>query len=200
MRKALVLFALLGVALAACRMMEQPPLDSMTSALCSVEEAPAPTPPEPRAIPDTGEMPTLPPSSHIIVVIYPQGNGYAASGVDTKEGRFTFVFTGGLRSLDAALRQFYATRAPVIVYTAPMVLTPYAGLPSELDGGTGSELDGGTDPLADCKVGPCDHPISDDPGGVKKPGGHDWLLAFVEISWRTAIKLSTVAHPVYIKP
>jgi hypothetical protein len=198
MRKALVVPVLLGVMWAGCKMMEPQP----NSTTGSTGALAVPTAPPLQTVPDIGGLPTLPPSSHIVVTIYPRAGKYLAAGVDRRERRFSFALVGSRATLNAMLERFYATRVPVTVYTAPLVLegsaqtpppnplvpapAPAVSLPSteptRTDGGVG-----GTQ---------CENCIGDDQGGGERnPGGDDGFRIFLRLAWDVSSKLEPVARP-----
>ncbi|WP_224368534.1 hypothetical protein [Hyalangium versicolor] len=217
MRLALLFPALMGLALAGYKAMASERYTPvLTTETCSTEYPRTPAAPTLQYIPSTGDLPTFSPSTHIVVVVYPRAGGYAVAGVDVPRQSFTFLWTGYTATLDSTLIRLVSTGTPVTVYTAPLDITCYgvppptvnllppstfgaspvqfdgedAGVPPRADGGT----DGGT---VDCSktTENCRVDIGDDPPGDVKPGGEDWIIAFLEISWRTAINLGKVATP-----
>ncbi len=83
MKKALVLAAVLGVALAACKTMEprpQPP----GGGDCAAPGGSVPPAPPAQTIPDTGTLPSVPQSTELVVGYCPANGRYQAMGVNTK--------------------------------------------------------------------------------------------------------------------
>ncbi|WP_224240504.1 hypothetical protein [Hyalangium gracile] len=219
MSKRLVAIALLSVVLGGWKAGEPgteasySTTSTTTPLYCMPEELAVPTAPTLQEIPDTGVLPTIPASSHIVVIIYPRGGGWAAVGANKTEGTFTFLFKGRTPSLGAAITRLYSTGVPVIGYTAPLRLLPAVAYtpppprtsslrrgPTALDprdtldpeppGGEGDECQEDADTVCD----PPRTPIGDDPPpGGDTPGGDDWLLRFLRLAWKVSVYESKIA-------
>lgn len=208
MKSKLLLWMALGLSLAVtgCKTMEPRP---DTAGDCSAPGGQAPTPPPIQTVPDTGTLPALPPSTHIVVGLCPATGTYNAMGVDTKNKQFTFLLKGGRASQQQAFQSFYGAGVPVTVYTqrvrltargpvpapapapsAAMVPTPPAPTPSTPP----APEEGTEDPTYD----PC-QTIGEDPPPFPKPTGSNWdpdqFSAFRNLSWYTANALDAVSDP-----
>jgi hypothetical protein len=198
MRKALVLTVLLESLLAGCNM-EAEPVSAMETTGCTSQVPPVPTVPDLRTVPDTGELPTLAASSHIVVTLFPLAGKYLAAGVDTSGQFFTFALVGNRTTLPALLDRFYATRAVVTVYSAPLMLTskvmPPSTSPTPPPSATSTRgamysSDGGDEKE------PCLTCIGDDTGGGdRNPGGEEAYQRFMRLVWHTANEESYLAVP-----
>jgi len=215
MKKALVLAAVLGVALAACKTMEPRP-EPPTGGDCSAPGGAAPPAPPAQTIPEAGTVPPVPQSTEIVVGYCPSNGQYQAIGVNTQTRQFTFAWRGGRASQPVAFSRFYEARVPVTVYTSPVRLTagavasapmgsmgasaiaPAPGAPQESAIGPapvptppdeGSESDSTFDP---CQTISEDPPPSPGPkGGRTEPRP----TAFQSLAWRTAHAVDAVTDP-----
>jgi hypothetical protein len=217
MKKALVLAAVLGVALAACKTMEPRP-EPPQGGDCSAPGGSAPPAPSRQTIPETGTVPPVPQSTEIVVGYCPASGQYQAIGVNTQTRQFTFSWRGGRATQPAAFTRFYEARVPVTVYTSPVRLTAGAVAPAPMGSvgasalapapGTppqpalgpapvpapptddGSENDGDFDP---CET------ISEEPPTSPGPkGSHSdpQPTVFQSVAWRTAYAVDAVTDPV----
>jgi hypothetical protein len=200
MKKLLFVPALLALMLGGCRILEPRPEPS-SGAQCAAPGGTAPTAPPMQSVPDSGALPALAPSSHIITGLCGPTGAYVALGVDTQSRRFTFMLKGSRVTQQAAFSRFYAARVPVTVYTAPVTLVGHGGTPPPNPTPPPSPApvpgpnDGSDSPpwIFD----PCAN-IGDDPKDPKVPTGRPppWPLdVFKDLSWQTAFGLDAVSDP-----
>jgi hypothetical protein len=202
MKSKLWLYAALALFAAGCKLTEPRPTPDDRA----TPGGPAPAVPPLQAIPDTGTLPALPPSTHIVVGLCPSTGAYTAMGVNTETGSFSFLLKGGRATQQQAFTQFYARRVPVTVYTdrvrlrgtqpAPSVqpsTPPPAPLPTAVpQQETGSTDEPTYDPCAD--IGdPAPEPTPKPTGNQEDPSPP--LAAFQQLSWYTAHGLDAVSDP-----
>jgi len=203
MKNKLLLCAALALFAAGCKLTEPRPTPTEAPA---TPGGPAPTAPPVQTIPDTGTIPALPPSTHIIVGLCPSTNAYTAMGVNTETRSFTFLLKGGRATQQQAFTQFYASRAPVTVYTnrvklrgttpAPSVApTPLAPSPSPTAVPNQETQESTDEPTYD----PCADIGDPAPEPSPKPTGSVWdpiqFTSFQSLSWYTAHALDAVSAP-----
>ncbi|HYI00648.1 hypothetical protein [Hyalangium sp.] len=202
MKSKLWLYAVLALFAAGCRLMEPRPTPADDRA---TPGGPAPAAPPVQTIPDTGTLPALPPSTHIVVGLCPSTGTYNAMGVNTETRSFTFQLKGGRATQQQAFTQFYASRAPVTVYTqrvklrgtppAPSV-EPSTAPPSPSPMAVPRQETGSTDeptydPCAD--IGdPLPEPTPKPTGSQEDPSPQ--TAAFQQLSWYTAHSLAAVSE------
>ncbi|MBN1203758.1 MAG: hypothetical protein JXB05_02395 [Myxococcaceae bacterium] len=161
--------------------------------------SPAPALPAWQQIPDSGVVPTLPRSTHIVVALCRATGKYTAMGVDTKTARFTFLMQGGQPTQGQAFTQFYAAGVPVTVYTERMKLRapmPPALAPEGEQTEEPPPTDPSTEPPPEPTCDPCN--ISEPPPEPgRKPTGiteaSSDLEVFRQLAWRTAGALDGVS-------
>ena len=199
MKNKLLLLTALALSLAGCKLMEPKPDGSSDGATLG-GLAPEPLPEQ--VIPDRGEVPALPASTHIIVGLCPATNAYSAMGVDTKAQHFTFTVSGKEATRQQAFQRFFAAGVPVTVYTRPVKVRITASLGVSIYDPCQGLLSGQTHlPGAQGVVsGP--HDTVEDPPPTPKPTGgqRDNLHAFGDLSWKTAFALDAVSEPVSAGP
>lgn len=206
MKKTLALSAALVLAAAGCKMME--PRPDPTGGQCSAPGGSAPSFPPLQRVPDTAPPPSLPSAQFIVVSSCEPTGTYVAAGVNTRDGRFTFLIKGTAATKSAAFARFYAAGVPVTVYTAPVKLTAGAGTPAPAStepppppppGPTPTPTPGDDPGTDDGSIfQPCDN-IGDDPKDPTIPTGYpppDPLDRFKILSWRTANALDAITDQV----
>lgn len=207
MRNKLLLCAAVALAVAGCKVLEPKPPPPPPPGDCSTPGGEAPPPPPLQSIPDTGTLPPLPPSTHIVTGLCPTTHAYTAMGVDTNTRRITFLFKGGRATQPQAFNQFYAAQIPVTVYTqrvrvkgtTPVPTTaPETPPPAPLPTAVPQQDTSGASsaPIYD----PCEQIGDEPPEPGPKPGGSQWeptsLRSFTNLSWQTAYALDAVSDPV----
>lgn len=204
MKKTLALSAALVLAAAGCKMMEPRP-DPTGGGQCRAPGGPAPSLPPLQRIPDTSTPPPLTGAQFIIVSSCESTGTYVATGVNTRDGRFTFLVKGTAATRSAAFARFYAAGVPVTVYTAPVKLTARAetSTPTSTEPPPPGPTPAPT-PSSESSTDeglifrPCDN-IGDDPEDPKIPTGYpppDALERFQILSWRTANALDAITDQV----
>jgi hypothetical protein len=204
MRNKLLLFTSVALIVAGCKLLE--PLPTKPPADCSQPGGEAPKPPPLQSIPDTGTVPSLPPSTHIVVGLCPSTSAYTAMGVDTQTKSFTFLIKGGRASQQQAFNQFYAARVPVTVYTQRVQLrgntpapSPAPEQPPPAPVPTAVPQQGQSGSSSDPNYDPCENIGDEPPEPGPKPGGSQWepnqFTAFQNLSWQTAFALDAVSDP-----
>jgi hypothetical protein len=215
MKKALVWFAALGLALAGCKTLEPKP-EPPAGGDCSAPGGTPPPAPPVQTIPEGGTVPPVPESTDVVVGYCPATGQYQAAGVNTRTRQFTFMMRGGRATQAMAFSRFYEARVPVTVYTAPVrlaargpatgptptatsALAPAPGTPAPAPAPAPvpapvPEEGSGDDAVYD----PC-QTISDDPPPSPKPGGSRWepteASSFQRLSWHTAYAVDAVSDP-----
>lgn len=203
MKSKLLLWTALGLSLAVagCKTFEPRP---EAPADCATPGGQAPTPPPTQTVPDTGTVPTLPPSTHIVVGMCPATGAYNAMGVDTQNKRFTFQLKGTRASQQQAFRSFYEAGVPVTVYTQRVKLTARAPVPAPAAALAPAPTPNPSTPPTpvegsdDSTFDPCET-IGEDPPPFPKPTGSksdpNRLTSFQNLSWYTAHALDAVSDP-----
>lgn len=200
MKNKLLLLPALLLALAGCKTFEPRP---ETPTNCAAPGGDAPTPPPVQNIPDTGTVPPVPPSTHIVVGLCTATGAYTAMGVDTNNQRFTFLQTGGRATQQQAFRSFYEAKVPVTVYTQRVKLAARSGStaskptpppPSPSPMAVPQPPQDSGDALYD----PCKN-IGEEPPPTPKPTGSQWepnqFTSFQHLSWDTAHGLDAISDP-----
>jgi len=204
MKKTLALSAALVLAAAGCKILE--PRPDPTGGQCSAPGGTAPNLPPLQQIPDTSSPPSLPSAQFIVVGLCDPTGTYVATGVNTRDGRFTFLIKGTAATRAAAFSRFYASGVPVSVYTGPVRLTagmgtaaPTAPEPPPPPPGPTPTPTPGDPPSSEKPIfNPCEQ-IGDDPQEPDVPTGvppWDPLEKFKILSWRTANALDAVTDQV----
>lgn len=201
MKRMLWLYAAVALLATGCKVLEPKPTPTEDSA---TPGGPAPTPPPAQRIPDTGTLPALPPSTHIVVGLCPATNSYTAMGVNTDTRSFTFLLKGGRATQQQAFAQFYASRVPVTVYTdrvklrgtAPAPSTkPTPPPPSPSPTAVPQQTQEADEPTYD----PCTDIGDPAPEPGPKPTGSTWepdqFTSFKNLSWYTANALNAISDP-----
>ncbi len=201
MKKLLFVPALLALLVVGCRTLEPRPEPS-SGAQCAAPGGTAPTAPPMQSVPDSGSLPALPPTSHIITGLCGPTGAYVALGVDTQSRRFTFMLKGSRATQQAAFSRFYAARVPVTVYTAPVKLAGRGGTPPPTPttpppspAPVPGPSDGSDSPPS--TFDPCGN-IGDDPKDPKVPTGsspQEPIEVFKDLSWQTAFAVDAVSDP-----
>jgi hypothetical protein len=205
MKKTLALSAALVLTAAGCKMME--PRPDPSGGQCTAPGGMAPRLPPLQRIPDTAPPPSLPSAQFIVVGTCEPTGTYVATGVNTRDGRFTFLIKGTAATRSAAFARFYAAGVPVTVYTSPVRLTAGAGTPASSPtepppppppGPTPTPTPGDDPGDGGIIFRPCDQ-IGDDPKEPDVPTGappYDPLENFKILSWRTASSLDAITDQI----
>jgi hypothetical protein len=203
MKKTLALSAALVLATAGCKILE--PRPDPAGGQCSAPGGSAPSLPPLQNIPETAPPPSLPSAQFIVVSSCEPTGTYVATGVNTRDGRFTFLIKGTAATKSAAFARFYAAGVPVTVYTGPVKLTAGTGAPAPSapeppPPGPTPVPTPPDDPNTDdgSIFRPCDN-IGDDPEDPQVPTGYppyDPLEKFKILSWRTANALDAITDQV----